>query len=134
MAMSATKPEPSLEVLAAQVAELKLGLKWLMGIFLVVISLPNILAALAIHYFEEIYQDTLPGQTLPDITQVIVRHPQLVQFLSFAWPIGGLLVLGLSGRIRVWAIGAVLLIFAVGLQLALTEYAMITPLFGIPRQ
>ena len=129
--MSQPKPEPSLGELTAQVADLKLGLKCLLGIFLVVISLPNILASLAIHHFEEIYQDQLAGQALPGVTMTLVSHPQVDQFLTFAWPICGLVLIAVMKRTRYWALGGAFLIFAIGLQFALTEYAMITPLFGI---
>jgi hypothetical protein len=133
MPMSQPRPEPTLGELAAQVADLKLGFKCLLGIFLVVISLPNILASLAIHRFEEIYQDTLAGQVLPAVTSALVGHPQFAQFLTFAWPVCGLLLIAVTRRTRYWALGGAFLIFAIGLQFALTEYALITPLFGIPR-
>jgi hypothetical protein len=129
--MSDLAPEPSVAQLSASVAELKTGMKWFLGMFLLVVSVPNIFASMAIHRFQEIFQDALPGKPLPGITLMFVGHQLFFQFLTFAWPIAGLIYIVRSTRIRNWTITGVLLILAVGLQLMLTEYAMFSPMVEI---
>jgi hypothetical protein len=129
--MNALPDDSSAAELSAKINDLIVGLKSMLALLLVVISLPNILAALAIYHFDQIYQESLPGQTLPALTSFLLAHHQAIEVLSFLWPIGGLLLVTLGKRIRIWVLGGVLLILAVGLQFAVTEYAMITPLFDI---
>ncbi len=125
------KPEPSVAELAAIVAELKVGMKWFLGLFLVVMSVPNVIATFAIPEFRQIFQDALPGKPLPEITLLLIGGYWFFQLLSLAWPIVGLIVIVRGKRIRNWTIGGVLLIFAIGLQLMLTECAMFLPMVGL---
>ncbi len=129
--MTTPKPEPAVAELAAIVTELKVGMKWFLGLFLVVVSVPNFIATLTIPEFRQIFQDALPGKPLPEITLLFIGGYWFFQILSLALPIMGLLFVVRGKRVRNWTIGGVLVIFAIGLQLMLTECAMFLPMVGL---
>jgi hypothetical protein len=129
--MSDSKPEPTVAELARSVSELASGIKWFLGLFLIVVSVPNAIATLTIPKFQQIFQDALPGKPLPEITLLFTHGYWFFQLLSFVWPIVGLVVIVRGTRIRNWTIGGVLAIFAITFQLALTECAMFLPMVGL---
>jgi hypothetical protein len=129
--MSDLKPEPTVAELAATIAELKLGMKWFLGMFLIVLSLPNIVATLYIPEFHQIFQDALPGKPLPEITLMFINGYWLFQLLTFVWPIAGVIAIVRSQQVRNWTICATSFLVVIGLQYLLTEHAMYTPIVGL---
>jgi hypothetical protein len=129
--MSEPKPEPSVAELAATVAELKLGMKWFLGLFLVVMSLPNFVATLYIPEFHQIFQDALPGKPLPELTLMFIKGYWFFQLMTVFWPIAGLIAIVRGKQVRTWTICGSSIILIIGLQYLLTEHAMYTPFVGM---
>jgi len=117
-----TEPEPTVEHLSAIVKELVLGMKWFLGMFLVVVSIPNLFTTLSIRHFQEVFMDALPDKPLPSITMMFIGYYWFFLFMTFVWPIAGLILISRGKRVRNWAIG---------LQFMLTEYAMFIPMVEI---
>ena len=113
-----TEHEPSVAELSLAIRELTLGMKWFLGMFLVVASVPNVFTSLSIVHFQLIFMDALPGKPLPGLTLMFIECHWFFLFLTFVWPIAGLALLSQSNRVRVWAIGGVILIFVIGLQIS----------------
>ena len=122
------KPEPSISQLSAKIDDVVLGIKWFFSLFLLVISIPNIIATFSIHHFDEIFRDALPGKPLPLLTIAVISHATLLHLIALVLPIVGILMIIYSKGIRTWAIGAAVIAFFISLQLFLTQTALIMPM------
>ena len=122
------KPEPSISQLSAKIDDVVLGIKWFFSLFLLVISIPNIIATFSIHHFDEIFRDALPGKPLPLLTVAVITFPNLHHLLALILPFVGIIMIIYLRRIRTWAIGAAIIAFLIGLQICLTQMAFIMPM------
>jgi uncharacterized membrane protein len=126
--MSDVIAEPKIDELSAKVDDMVLGLKWMFSLLLIVISIPNFFASLAIHHFTEIFREALPGKPLPLLTVAVISHPTFHHLLALVCPVVGILNIIYSKRIRNWVIGTALIAFFIGLQLCLTQMALFMPM------
>jgi hypothetical protein len=126
--MSDVSVEAKIGELSAKVDDTVLGLKWMFSLLLIVISIPNFFASLAIHHFAEIFRDALPGKPLPLLTVAVISNPIFLHLLALVWPLVGILNIVYSKRIRNWAIGTALIAFFIVLQLYLTQMALFMPM------
>jgi len=129
--MNAAATEPSVSQLSARIDDVILGMKWMFALFLIVISVPNLIAALTIPRFAMIFQDALPGKPLPLLTLFMIAHSGLLQLLALAWPIAGVTFIFREKRVRVWTVAAALIAGGIGLQLLLTQTALFMPMVGL---
>jgi glucose uptake protein GlcU len=129
--MSTPAREQSISQLSARVDEVLVGLKWASASLVLLLSIPNICAAQAIVSFQEIFQDALPGRPFPILTMVVLTHRTLLQGLTFVWPILGLLNVYYGRRPRSWIIGAAVILLVIGLQLLLTQRALLPPISSL---
>jgi hypothetical protein len=128
--MSTTTPLPTVERLTARVDDLVAGTKWMFGLLLIVLSVPNLLTSLSIHRVQEIFQNTLPGKPLPELTLAVVMHPGLCQLLAVAWPVAAFITIVPSERVRIWTRAGALIGLAIGLQFATTLFVLL-PMVGL---
>lgn len=129
--MSTFNSEEKLQQFARKLSDLFFGFKVITFLFLLVASTGNIVAALSIDSFQQIFADALPGKPLPGITLFVIDCKTIILPLAFIWPMVGLAALFIRERIRV-AIGILALALVLTLlQSGLVVLAMRMPMIGL---
>jgi hypothetical protein len=129
--MSNFAPKPEEDEIAAKFTDLAVGLKGLFGLVLLILSIPNIIAARSIPVFQSIFQDALPGKPLPAVTLAVIGHPGLLEILAVALPIAAMIVIVPGEHVRLWVAIGTLIGLAIGLQVMLTTFALYIPMLTI---
>lgn len=91
--------EQKLERLSRRMEALFLGLKAFLLLFLLLACVGNFAAVFSIDRYRQMFADTLPGQPLPAMTQMVVSARTLLSTLVFVWPAIGIVAAFLRERI-----------------------------------
>jgi hypothetical protein len=121
----------SVRELSTKIDGMVLGLKWMVSLLIVLLSIPNLFAACSIGHFDLIFRDALPGKPLPGLTVLLINGSSFFIFLSLFWPVVGVLSVFFGRQPRSWIIGAACIEFLIGLQITLTWIGCFTPMFGL---
>ena len=119
------------EDLAKEVRSLALGVRAVVGGFTIMFSIFNVRAAFLIRYFQQLFQDAMPGKPLPPLTLFIIwaRTPLIV--LSFLLPILTLLILFTVRSHKKALILATLVMVAVFIEMNLIADNLTAPMTDI---
>jgi hypothetical protein len=125
--MASINSDEKIQQLEAKIADLFFGFKIIAFLFLLVATVGNIVAALSIHQFQQIFQDALPGKPLPGLTLSVIYGQTLIFYLALLWPVIGVISLFLRNQIRIS-----ILLLSVSLALALIQSGLVVSALRLP--
>ena len=116
------------EDVAKDVRSLAIGVRAVVGGFTIMLSIFSIRAAFLIRYFQEVFQDALPGKPLPPFTLFIIwaRTPLII--LSIVLPILALLILFTVRSHKTALILVTIIMVTVFMQMNLTVSNLMAPM------
>lgn len=126
--MSAPKPEPSVEELSSKVTSIVWTIKWLVTLLILVASVPNFIAAIAIPKYQQIFADALPGKPLPALTNFLNAAQSFLLVASAGWPIATIVNSCFNRHLKIWATVSILILGLVALQLIATVLGCMLPM------
>ena len=108
------------------------GRAWPIVSLVVLVALGGInvfLALFIVPKFEQIFQDALPGQRLPGLTEFIMEDQIPLALLAVVWPVGGIVAVWRRYRAAIWivGIGCVFFFFLIGVTIT----ALFQPMIAI---
>ncbi len=114
--------------LAKDIRSLAIGVRAVVGGFTIMLSIFNIRAALLIRYFQQVFQDALPGKPLSSLTMLIIwaRIPLII--IAIVLPIGALVILFTVRNHKTALILATVIMVAVFVQMNLTVSNLMAPM------
>jgi len=78
--------------------------------------------------FEQIFQDALPGQPLPEFTRFVIAARIPLALISVVWPVAGIIAVWRRQRAAIWIVSLGLVFFFAMIQV--TVVALIMPMGG----
>jgi hypothetical protein len=122
--------QPTNSELATKIDHLIFGLKLGASVLLIFLTIPAFLSSLTIPYFQQVYQDALPGKPLPSLTMFIIglRHYLPLPLLTLVWPVIGITNIAMSKSLPWWIISTATIAGIIVMQWFLTWIGLFLPM------
>jgi hypothetical protein len=116
------------EDIAEDIRSLAIGVRAVVGGFTIMLSIFNIRAAFLIRYFQQVFQDALPGKPLSSLTLFIIWARTPLIALAIVLPLMALLILFVVRSNKTALIVSTVIMVAVFVQMNLTVSNLMAPM------
>jgi hypothetical protein len=116
------------EDVAKDIRSLAIGVRAVVGGFTIMLSIFNIRAALLIRYFQQVFQDALPGKPLSSLTLFIIWARTPLIALAIMLPVVALIILFTVRNHKTALIVTTITMVAVFVQMNLTVSNLMAPM------